>query len=78
MRKVQFKKVLVRIPQCQEETQPEILEQFLWRLAKQSNKQVFVDLPYQREAFPMFFEDAFSVYTLFGDPNSNQFTIQQA
>ena len=39
---------------------------------------MFIDLPYQRESFPMFFEDAFSVYTLFGDPNSNQFTIQHA
>ena len=57
VRKVQFKKLLVKIPQCIEETQPESLEEYLWKLAKQANKEVFVDLPFLREAFPMFFED---------------------
>jgi len=47
----------------------------LWKLAKQANKEVYIDLPYHREAFPMFFEDAFSIYTLYGDVNSNHFTI---
>lgn len=75
VRKVQFKKLLVKIPQCIEETQPEKLEEYLWKLAKNANKEVYIDLPYHREAFPMFFEDAFSIYTLYGDVNSNNFTI---
>lgn len=77
VRKVQFQKLLIRIPQCREETQPEYLEEYLGKLAKQKDKHVFVDCPYQKEAWPIFFEDAFCVYTLHGDLNSNQFTIQQ-
>lgn len=78
MRKVQFKKVLVNIPQCQEESQPELLEEYLQKLAKATHKSVFIDLPFQLEAFPMYFEDAFSVYTLHGDESTNYFTVQHA
>jgi hypothetical protein len=46
VRKVNFRKMLVKIPQCVEETQPEILEKYLWNLSKQNQKEVFVDLPF--------------------------------
>ena len=45
------------IPQCIEETQPEELEKYLMKLTKQQKKDVFIDFPYQLEAFPMSFED---------------------
>lgn len=48
---------MVKIPQCIEETQPEKLEEYLWKLAKQSSKEVYIDLPFLKEAFPMYFED---------------------
>lgn len=40
-----------------EETQPEDLEKYLMKLTKQTKKDVFIDFPYQNEAFPMSFED---------------------
>lgn len=67
---------MVVIPQCIEETQPEELERYLIKLTKQAKKDVFVDFPYQNEAFPMSFEDQFQVYTLFGDYYDNKYTIQ--
>lgn len=69
--------MLVRIPQCIEETQPEKLEEYLWKITKQHNKSVYIDLPYLHEAFPMFFEDQFTCYTLFVDENNNFSTIYQ-
>ena len=54
-----FQKCMVVIPQCIEETQPEELERWLIKLTKQNKKDVFIDFPYQREAFPMSFEDEF-------------------
>ena len=59
-----------------EETQPEDLEKYLMKLTKQTKKDVFIDFPYQNEAFPMSFEDQFSVYTLCGDYYENKYTIQ--
>jgi len=37
---------------------------------------VFVDFPYQREAFPLFFEDMFTVYTLQVDFEKNTMIVQ--
>ena len=67
---------MVVVPQVIEETQPEELEKYLMKLTKQNKKDVFVDFPYQNEAFPMSFEDQFQVYTLFGDYYENKYTIQ--
>ena len=50
---------MVVIPQCIEETQPEILEAYLKKLVKAAKKDVYIDFPYQAEAFPMSFEDEF-------------------
>ena len=71
-----FQKCMVVIPQCIEETQPEDLEKYLLKLSKAQKKDVFIDFPFQREAFPMQFEDRFSVYTLYGDYYENNYTIQ--
>lgn len=71
-----FKRALVVIPQVIEEAQPENLEKYLYKLTKQAKKDVFIGFPNQREAFPMTFEDRFSVYTLYGDYYENQYSIQ--
>ena len=76
VKKQLFKKCLVVIPQCFEETQPEELEKYLLKLTKQPRKDVFVGFPYQHEAFPMSFEDPLSIYTLYGDYYENRYTIQ--
>ena len=77
VQKVPFEKFLVTMPQCIEETQPEELEKYLLKLTKQNKKDVFIDFPYQREAFPTCYEDMFNIYTLFGDYYENKFTVQK-
>ena len=76
VQKQEFKKAMVVIPQAIEETQPEELEKYLMKLTKSAKKDVFINFPHQNEAFPMCFEDQFSVYTLFGDYYENKYTIQ--
>lgn len=44
--KVSFVRLMVRVPQSLEETQPEILEDFLKKLIKKSKKEVFVGFPH--------------------------------
>ena len=77
VQKVPFEKFLVIIPQCFEETQPEELEKYLIKLTKQNKKDVYINFPYQHEAFPVCFEDMFNIYTLFGDYYENKFTVQK-
>ena len=66
---------MVTIPQAIEETQPEELEKWLDKLVRQMNKEVFVGYPFVHEAFPMYFEDKFTIYTLFGEVDKNNFKI---
>ena len=53
VQKQMFQKCMVVIPQCIEETQPEDLEKYLLKLSKAHKKDVFIDFPFQREAYPM-------------------------
>lgn len=68
---------MVTVPQAIEETQPEELEKWLKKLVKQTNKEVFVGYPFNHEAFPMYFEDKFTIYTLFGEVEKNNFEIRK-
>jgi len=43
-----------------------------------SNKEVYVGFPWLHEGFPMYFEDRFSIYSLYGDAQSNRYTIQRS
>jgi len=54
------------------------LEDFIDKLCKKAKKEVFVDFPFQKEAFAMYFEDRFTIYTVFGDVQTNQFTVQKS
>jgi hypothetical protein len=60
--KVSFKRVLVRVPSCIEDRSDEDLEAYLGRFVKQLNKEVYLGLPYQIEAFARAFENAKHVY----------------
>jgi hypothetical protein len=75
--KVNFIQHMVTIPQCIEESQPEELEKWLNKLAGSSNKEVYVGFPFPHEAFAMYFEDKFTIYTLFGDVATNKFSIMK-
>lgn len=36
---------------------------------------MFINFPYQHEAFPVYFEDRYTIYTLYGDAYNNQYEI---
>lgn len=65
--RVAFKRVLIKIPAAPEDNHPDKLELFVNKFAQEANKEVFVGLPYQIEAFPITFEDHKFTYTLYGD-----------
>jgi hypothetical protein len=43
---VPFKRVLVKIPSCPEDRSPEDLENYVNKLIKQSNKELYVGFPF--------------------------------
>ena len=53
------------------------MKEFVQRLAKQQDKAIYIDFPEEKEAFPMSFEDKFTIYTLYGDACSNQFEVKR-
>jgi hypothetical protein len=77
VQKVSFIQQLVVMPQCIEETQPQELQNFLNKLVSASNKELYCGFPFQQECFAMYFEDKFNIFTVFGDVESNVFTLQK-
>jgi hypothetical protein len=75
--KVPFKRVLVKAPQLEEEASTEALEMFCNRFIKTSTREVYVDFPYQNEAFPVAFEDKDFVYNIMGDVYGGFFSIKR-
>ena len=53
------------------------LEDFVYKLAKNPHKDMFIDLPYQIEAFPTDFQDSKNTFTLYGDVYTNQFHVHK-
>jgi len=78
VQKVSFVRHMVKVPQCLEETQPEKLEEFIDKLCNATKKDIFVNYPFQSEAFAMYFEDKFTIYTLYGDVNTNTYTVTKS
>jgi hypothetical protein len=71
--KVAFQKVNIRIPSCFEDRSNQDLEAFIYRFIKQQEKELFIGLPYQIEAFPVCFEDENFIYTVYGDAYANNY-----
>jgi hypothetical protein len=44
--KVAFKRVLIKIPSCMEDKSNQKLEEYVERLAKSKNKELYIGLPY--------------------------------
>lgn len=65
------------MPQCIEESQPEELEKYVNKLVNMPCKDVYVGFPFQQEAFAMYFEDKFTIYTLWGDVATNKFQLMK-
>jgi hypothetical protein len=75
VQKVNFVQWLVVMNQCLEETQPQELEKYLNHMVKTGNTEVYVNFPWQQEAFPMYFEDKFHIFTIFGDMSKGKPTF---
>lgn len=73
--KVDFKRVLVKIPQCMEDRSNEDLEKYVNKFVKLANKELYIGLPYQLEAFPTIFEDERFAYHINGDVYTNNYVI---
>lgn len=69
--------MLVKVPSCMEDRSSEELEAFAQKFVKQANKEFYVGLPYQIEAFPVSFEDERFIYTVFGDVYTNNYQIHK-
>ena len=57
------------------QTEPENLENFVAEFAKLPDKHIYVGFPHQKEAFPISFEDESTIYTLNGNPYTNQIEV---
>jgi len=75
--RVEFKRVLIRIPSCMEDKSNEKLEDFVNKLAKNPVKEMYIGLPYQIEAFPTVFQDDANTFTLYGDVYTNVFHVHK-
>jgi hypothetical protein len=53
------------------------LEDFVEKLAKSPNKEMYIGLPYQIEAFPTVFQDDKNTFTLYGDVYTNVFKVHK-
>jgi hypothetical protein len=75
--KVEFKRVLIKIPSCMEDKSNDRLEDFVEKLAKSGNKEMYIGLPYQIEAFPFVFQDDKNTFTLYGDVYTNVYRVHK-
>jgi hypothetical protein len=75
--KVQFKRLLVKIPRSLEETKDELLEEYVNHFLKQTVRELYMEFPYCLEAFPTVFENAKNTYTLYGDVYSGFFKVHK-
>ena len=69
--KVAFKQCLALIPQTKEDASGADFEDWIYKFAEGKNKELYVKFPYQIEAFPLFFEDPFSIYQMTGNASTN-------
>ena len=76
VQKVAFQRALVVIPQCIEESHPQSLEKWVKKLPNMRSKEVYVDFPSQIEAFPVYIDDKFCSYTLYGDVYADDFQLK--
>ena len=67
VQKVCFHKALVKVPQYKEDTNGADFEDWIYKFANSRLKELYVNFPWQIEAFPLYFEDPYSVYSLSGD-----------
>ena len=75
--KVRFEQLLAVIPQCNEDTDGAGFEDWIYNFAEQRSLELFVNFPHQIEAFPISFEDPFSVYTLHADNTTGRFKVKK-
>lgn len=67
VQKVRFQRALARVPQYKEDTNGADFEDWIYKFAGSKLKELYVHFPWQIEAFPLYFEDPYSIYFLSGD-----------
>lgn len=63
------------VPQYKEDTSGAEFENWIYNFAESKLKEIYVQFPRQIEAFPIHFEDPFSIYQLSGDEASGQVKV---
>lgn len=69
--------MLIKIPQCPEDSSWEAFENSVYNFAKQEKKDMFIGYPFQFEAFPTIFEDDKNSFTLFGDVYTSVYKVHK-
>lgn len=67
VQKVRFLRALAKVPQYKEDTSGADFENWIYDFAEAKLKELYVHFPRQIEAFPLHFEDPYSIYWLSGD-----------
>lgn len=68
-----FNIVLVRIPPCEADYTPEVLEKTLKQFVKSGSKSIYIGFPWQLEALPLTFEDDAYSYNLYEDKKKGMY-----
>jgi len=68
---------LTIIPQCKEDTDGALFENWIYTFAEQRGIELYVNYPQQVEAFPISFEDPFSVYKIEPNNQTGMFSVRK-
>jgi hypothetical protein len=74
---VRFERLLAVVPQCREDGDGGLFEDEIYKLADQRNMELYVNLPHQIEAFPISFEDPFSIYRLEPNQQTGRYKVRK-
>lgn len=66
----------MKIPRCKEDFNGDDFERFIHEFANSKVPELYVEYPRQCEAFPLTFEDPFSIYEVRYDP-SGRVSVQK-
>ena len=73
--KVRFEQLMAVSPQCSEDTNGADFENWIYNFAESKQPELYVNFPNQIEAFPIHFEDPFSIYKLETDSNTGALRV---
>lgn len=75
---VPMKRILVKIPSCLEEQTDEELEKFIYKFISSTQKELYINFPFLHESFPTIFENAESIYQIYGDAYTGNYRVHKS